>query len=457
MPKPFTHQRIALTLAGLAGLTLGACFNGLEAQGLPCTSDVHCGPQLSCIDGFCGGSDDTGAALGPNQCEQPEQSDLPFVWYDGPEETGVEDPFGVLIADYDNNGVDDILFAANNGTFVRVLAFGDGPPVTIDLEGSSNQSPYYGDQRVADIEIADLDGDGLEDIVVVTDQDGIGVYVYRSGAGGPSLWGSFITLPLAFDVRGIELGQFDDDSNLDLAIIADGPMANGHILVGTGNPSAAAGGGNYFSPELSLMEIGYTEFFDSDVLGGNSTDSLLVSGRNGNMPALWRLQRQQDMLMIWDWAEAVSVPAGLPGHELAVGRIDSDDLDDVVLLDNSGQLQAFLGMPDGVAPAEATIDATVGLGSGLNGLVLTNINCDGLSDMVFNSAAPPSIQIVLGDGSGDILTGEVISHTTSPGGQGPVGVVEFDNEDESYDLIHALGGTEAEIKVYTSTEFAAMP
>ncbi|MCA9685683.1 MAG: VCBS repeat-containing protein [Myxococcales bacterium] len=214
MPKPSAHQRIALTVAGLAGLSLGACFNGLDAQGLPCTSDVHCGPQLSCIDGFCGGSNDTtgstdevgttdtgtdtgtdttdtgtdtGPEIGPNQCEQPDQ---PFTWYGGPEETGVDDPFGVLIADYDGNGVDDILFAANGGAFVRILAFGNGPPTIIDLEGVSEQPPYYGDQRIADIEIADLDGDGDQDIVVVTDQDNIGVYVYRSGPGGPALWGS---------------------------------------------------------------------------------------------------------------------------------------------------------------------------------------------------------------------------------------------------------------------------
>ncbi|MCA9685684.1 MAG: hypothetical protein KC457_26140 [Myxococcales bacterium] len=231
--------------------------------------------------------------------------------------------------------------------------------------------------------------------------------------------------------------------------------------MGGGDPSAANMGNSYFSPELSLVEIGYTDFYDSDVLAavdGEVTDSLLVSGRNGNMPALWRIQREQGMVL-WDWAEPMSIGVSFPGRELAVGRINGDDRDDVAVLDSDGHLQSYFSTPNGFVPAMTTIgtELEVGLGTGLSGLVLHDINCDGFTDMIFNSTAPPAIQIVLGDGNGGIITPEVIGYTTSPGGQGLVGVVEFDNEDENYDLVHTLGGAESEVKVYTSTDISMMP
>ena len=36
-------------------LAVGACFGGGFVQGLPCESDADCGPELSCVEGLCGG------------------------------------------------------------------------------------------------------------------------------------------------------------------------------------------------------------------------------------------------------------------------------------------------------------------------------------------------------------------------------------------------------------------
>ena len=58
----------------MASLLLVACFGGESVQGLPCASDNDCGPELACVDGFCGGLGDAGVC-GNSLLELGEECD----------------------------------------------------------------------------------------------------------------------------------------------------------------------------------------------------------------------------------------------------------------------------------------------------------------------------------------------------------------------------------------------
>lgn len=70
-PAFFTTKRPALL-----GLTLlfAACFAGDFVQGLPCTDDLDCGPDLGCFEGHCGGLGELGVC-GNGLVDQGEQCD----------------------------------------------------------------------------------------------------------------------------------------------------------------------------------------------------------------------------------------------------------------------------------------------------------------------------------------------------------------------------------------------
>ncbi|MEM9461308.1 MAG: DUF4215 domain-containing protein [Myxococcota bacterium] len=55
-------------------LVLGACFGGDFVRGLPCQSDEECGPQLSCVEGLCGGPGDL-SLCGNGLLDQGEECD----------------------------------------------------------------------------------------------------------------------------------------------------------------------------------------------------------------------------------------------------------------------------------------------------------------------------------------------------------------------------------------------
>lgn len=82
---PFGAPALAYALG--ATLSLGCfsgCFSGGFLAGVPCESDVECGPSLACFEGVCGGHD----AQVPDL--PPPPSDLPDPGSDSDSETDTE-------------------------------------------------------------------------------------------------------------------------------------------------------------------------------------------------------------------------------------------------------------------------------------------------------------------------------------------------------------------------------
>jgi hypothetical protein len=112
------HLSFALGSPALLGFVLGACFNGEQAEGLPCTANSHCGPKLECIDGYCGGNT-------TQVYDQCAGEDEPFEFELGPTGPGVSNPIGVLGGQFVGDDRQDLLIAQNDGSFVRIW---DVPP-----------------------------------------------------------------------------------------------------------------------------------------------------------------------------------------------------------------------------------------------------------------------------------------------------------------------------------------
>lgn len=72
-PSGHVGLRARLLLALVASLC-GGCFDGKFVQGLPCSDDSECGPELLCQEGLCGGKGTT-AVCGNHKVEVDEECD----------------------------------------------------------------------------------------------------------------------------------------------------------------------------------------------------------------------------------------------------------------------------------------------------------------------------------------------------------------------------------------------
>ena len=229
-----------LALLGLVGFaasfTLGACFNGLESEGLPCDDNSQCAIGMLCTDGFCNGvffcedgssieasdvCDDfpdcvTGEDEDPDLCaseaEGEEEGEEQFTCEDDstiplsalcnetadcPDGEDEEGCAGVGANMCGGSGGDDIAFEPQeaidrplpNPMPVRLLDFlgPDTPEVitggtdsdrleVISIGDDGNQAfsqiGPYEGQEIVGFDVGDINGDGMGDLVVAAEGAG---------------------------------------------------------------------------------------------------------------------------------------------------------------------------------------------------------------------------------------------------------------------------------------------
>jgi hypothetical protein len=137
--------------------------------------------------------------------------------------------FSGVAADFRHNGILDLAVADSLTNFVYVLlGNGDGTfqnAVTYETEGY----PY----RVA---VGDVNGDGHIDVVGVTEITGTNVFTLLGNGDGT--FQAAINMPVPYNIFGYGLatGQFNQDKNLDLAVVgAFGTANQADILLGNGD------------------------------------------------------------------------------------------------------------------------------------------------------------------------------------------------------------------------------
>ena len=186
------------------------------------------------------------------------------------------DKFGLALAigDIDGDSFDDLavgvpgedLGSTSNAGLVSVL-YGSGTGLIIGGEtfsqsGSYPGSPEPGDEFGAALEVADLDDDGFDDIVVGspgenisgTSNNGVVIVVFTDSSGPNSVgskmhnstsWGTSMSADQALGAS-MRAGDFNGDGHFDVAIGAPGAVVSGKsaagrvfVLEGTNSGSAA--------------------------------------------------------------------------------------------------------------------------------------------------------------------------------------------------------------------------
>jgi VCBS repeat protein len=169
-----------------------------------------------------------------------------------------ESASAVLGADFDGDGSGDIVAVTAGGDVYLALGAGGG-----DLASWSWQlvasvpleigNPYYGDLRAADV-----DGDGLLDLLIYGDGQALGTceaaVVANLGAGNFATAARLpVVTPASDDVvfgcTGAELADFDGDGDLDVALsYAYEPVDWFNGLLGAVNVFLGTGGGELGAP-----------------------------------------------------------------------------------------------------------------------------------------------------------------------------------------------------------------
>jgi hypothetical protein len=410
-----------VAVPGLDGLTIlrGDGAGGFTAVGpFPAGSGIARGIAASDFDGD-GALDVAIAAQGPDA--------LVVLLNDGgggfgPPATFVSGqvPSLVVAGDFDGDGHADVLVrnlaSANlvlhrgdgHGSFVRApvsyaadssaafLAAADfnadgrvdavvGENAAVDLlladglGGLEGEPIYPVDGSPVGIAVADLDGDGLLDVVAVSPDTHAMTLSYGQGGGrlGPPT-----SLPAGPSPSGVAAADFNGDGKPDLAV-ADG--ANSVLVFLSGG----SGAGGFFPPAAFPVGSAPNGLVAADLDGDGKSDLAVANANSGDVS-----------ILLGDgnggFGPAASIPVGPTPLQIVTADFNADRHTDLAVA-TYGQSAVSVLLNDGTGHFTLT---HAGVGAPPYSVGAGDFNEDGFDDLVTVDPSFGKVYVVLGDGTG---------------------------------------------------------
>lgn len=295
------------------------------------------------------------------------------------------EPFGLSILESDDLPT---LVVGENGDVTRIVGFEQSQARAFDdAKLVSGQG-----QTQSRMQVADLDGDGMPDLITVPKGEArVRVEPLSSLAERPSL-----LYPIGAPILDMEVLDWDLDGFPDV-VVSD---VSGHFSVFFGE-------GSLVFSSAKETEIGdrIVQILPGDFDGDGRDDVLLIRGRGPPLD----LRRGRD-----DWTVGRE-PVGpeLRASSGAVGDFNGDGVLDVAIAEreDQGSLVVFLG--DGKGDFEQVHRTTIGK---VYKLVAADFDGDGILDLAGSANTDGRVRIFRGMGGGDFEPWQDVVVKSFPGG-----------------------------------------
>jgi hypothetical protein len=340
--------------------------------------------------------------------------------------TGSDSPTEVLVADFNGDGIPDILVGVSQGIEI-LLGNGDGTftqakssPVTF-----SGTSFYYEPDTgsgVTPIVVGDFNGDGIPDFAVLFGGTGLVAFL---GNGDGTFQTPVVTNPgFAGNVASAVVGDFNGDGVADLVIQASyGPV---FWLEGNGDGSFQSGvevaSGSSFGAGNAPVAIAAGDFnadgnLDLAIPYGKNVSILLGNG-NGTFTAAASIP----------FTSPVNPSGGTEGvNRVYVGDFNGDGVPDLLLQGAPYGLNMSYGGPVNVALGNGNGTFTKSTATFPNvpysyNSALADFNGDGLTDVVTSSEAGYLAQVLFAN---DAMATATNSNITAAGAASDLVVAQY--------------------------------
>ncbi|CAF5068317.1 unnamed protein product, partial [Rotaria sp. Silwood1] len=382
-------------------------------------------------------------------------------------------PYWITVGDINNDSNLDITVAnAGTNSIGIFLGYGDGNFATSVIYSTGHASfPQY-------IDMGDLNGDNLLDIVVTnTQEDNLGVFLgYGNGSFAAQI---MYEIGSASRPAALALGDLNNDGYLDI-VVANNGLNNVGVFLGYGNGSFASQilfptGDNSHPYSVIIADINNDHHQDIVSLNAGTNSIAVLLGRSNtkssyetiysarssfqnssittgnfqdnsltNLSAVNRKTNDIFTLLLGNYYSdfqtetILSTGSGMHPFSIAVGDLNNDTHSDMVVINSGkGNIDILLGCGNG--SFKNKINYSIGDGSRPLDVILNDFNNDKYVDMFVSESVGDYINIFVGLGNGNFVIDTTI--WTGSGSQ-PNSLASGDfNNDNLVDIVVTNQGT----------------
>jgi hypothetical protein len=304
--------------------------------------------------------------------------------------------YSIASGDFNGDGIPDVVLGQDGGD-------GNSPGILVMLsnpDGSLQPGVSFGtnSSTLAYVVVGDFNGDQKLDIAATDYYNGDVEILLGNGDGTFTAGQTFATDTVSSPwPENLALGDFNHDGKLDIAVanVESGTVA---VLLGNGD-------GTFSAPTPYSIESEVYGVTAADVNGDGYLDLAVTTYSDGNNVAL--LLANNDNSGTFQSATTIATGTGEPEY-VAFGDLNGDGkVDMAVTMSNgsySGEIVVALGNGDGTFQAPVAYNSTsIGGSSGYPNpsyIVMTDFDGDGKLDLVYNNYEYGTVAIMYGKGDG---------------------------------------------------------
>jgi hypothetical protein len=292
-------------------------------------------------------------------------------------------PTGIAVADFNGDGVKDVVSADYHGNSVSIL-FGTGAGTMYRL-GAPTSYATMPMAETSTLAIGDLDGDGITDVVAANPQrSSVSVFIGRSNGTlvMPATDVPCSAMPYTTEPYSVAIADFDMNGTQDIAA-ADNRTRSVFIKLGNGTGAFTPG------PELPAINGSASFIMQARDMNLDGIPDLVIANRGSNDISVLRGKGDGRFY------PAVVSPtgAGTGPYSLAIADFNLDAIPDVITANYlTNNASVLLGIGNG--GFEPPLDTGM-VGSLPYGIAVGDFNGDGKIDFATANAVANTISVKL--------------------------------------------------------------